>query len=101
MVSPKVHALTTEEKAYVLSVLRRWLISQGSRLKIDMRALSIRQPWQVNQSILTGQKSHRLICSDGYWPPLEAQRSDPSDRMAWVTNRIEAYCQPKSGKTEK
>jgi Domain of unknown function (DUF4186) len=26
---PKGHALTTEEKAYVLSVLRRWLISQG------------------------------------------------------------------------
>ena len=26
---PKGHALTSEEKAYVLSVLRRWLISQG------------------------------------------------------------------------
>ena len=26
---PKVLALTTEEKAYVLSVLRRWLIAQG------------------------------------------------------------------------
>ena len=27
---PKGHALTLEEKAYVLSVLRRWLIYQGS-----------------------------------------------------------------------
>jgi Domain of unknown function (DUF4186) len=26
---PKGHALTSEERAYVLSVLRRWLISQG------------------------------------------------------------------------
>ncbi len=26
---PKGHALTSEEKAYILSVLRRWLISQG------------------------------------------------------------------------
>ena len=26
---PKGHALTTEEKAYVFSVLRRWLIAQG------------------------------------------------------------------------
>ncbi len=26
---PKGHALTSEEKAYILSILRRWLISQG------------------------------------------------------------------------
>ena len=26
---PKGHALTAEEKAYILSVLRRWLTSQG------------------------------------------------------------------------
>src|SRR5437764_10822276 len=26
---PKGHALTTDEKAYILSVLRRWLIAQG------------------------------------------------------------------------
>ena len=26
---PKGYALTSEEKAYVLSILRRWLISQG------------------------------------------------------------------------
>jgi hypothetical protein len=26
---PKGYALTTEEKAYILSVLRRWLIVQG------------------------------------------------------------------------
>ena len=26
---PKGHALTAEEKAYILSVLRRWLIAQG------------------------------------------------------------------------
>jgi hypothetical protein len=26
---PKGHALTDEEKAYVLSVLRRWLVAQG------------------------------------------------------------------------
>ena len=27
---PKGHALTPEEKAYILSILRRWLISQGA-----------------------------------------------------------------------
>jgi Domain of unknown function (DUF4186) len=27
---PKGHPLTTDEKAYILSVLRRWLISQGA-----------------------------------------------------------------------
>ena len=26
---PKGHALTTEEKGYILSVLRRWLVAQG------------------------------------------------------------------------
>lgn len=26
---PKGHALTTEEKMYILSVLRRWLVAQG------------------------------------------------------------------------
>ena len=26
---PRVHTLTSEEKTYILSVLRRWLISQG------------------------------------------------------------------------
>ena len=26
---PRGHALTPEEKAYILSILRRWLISQG------------------------------------------------------------------------
>lgn len=26
---PKGHALATEEKAYILSVLRRWLVAQG------------------------------------------------------------------------
>jgi hypothetical protein len=50
---PKGHALTTEEKAYILSVLRRWLVAQGDACR-RMRALSVRQPWA--ELILLGHK---------------------------------------------